>query len=221
MSGESAFNERAAEYDAWFEENAAAYESELRAVRSLMPVSRRPVEVGVGTGRFAVPLGIGKGVEPSAAMAELARRRGVEVVPGVAEDLPFEDGSFDLVLIATTVCFIDDLRKALAEAYRVLEDGGFLIVAMLDRETELGRAYDSEKERSPYYSHARFRSSAEIIAALSEAGFGEPVSVQTVSSPPARMRQPEDPAPGTGTGLFAVLRARKKRVRPAGERCVS
>lgn len=213
MSGASAFEERAAEYDAWFEENSAAYKSELRAVSSLMPTCRRAVEVGVGTGRFAAPLGIGTGVEPSATMADFARRRGVDVVSGVAEDLPFEDGSFDLVLIATTVCFLDDLRKALSEANRVLEDGGFVIVALLDRETELGRSYDLKKDKSPYYRHARFRSSAEMMAALSEAGFGEPVSVQTITSPPSKMREPEDPAPGTGKGLFAVMRARKESVR--------
>jgi hypothetical protein len=48
-------------------------------VRSLLPAGGYGVEIGVGTGRFAVSLGIAVGVEPSPAMAELARRRGIEV----------------------------------------------------------------------------------------------------------------------------------------------
>jgi SAM-dependent methyltransferase len=49
------------------------------------------VEIGVGTGLFAVPLGILIGVEPSPRMAELARYRGIEVLENVAEELPFAD----------------------------------------------------------------------------------------------------------------------------------
>ena len=54
------------------------------------------LEVGVGTGRFAAPLGIHIGLEPSPAMAKLARARGVEVHSGVGENLPYEDDRFNL-----------------------------------------------------------------------------------------------------------------------------
>ena len=45
-------------YDSWFERHAAAYYSELLAVRALLPWEGRGLEVGVGTGRFAAPLGV-------------------------------------------------------------------------------------------------------------------------------------------------------------------
>jgi len=54
------------------------------------------LEVGVSTGRFAVPLGIRIGVEPANAMAEIARKRGIEVYDAKGEKLPFDDESFGL-----------------------------------------------------------------------------------------------------------------------------
>ncbi|MDX9959582.1 MAG: class I SAM-dependent methyltransferase, partial [Spirochaetia bacterium] len=47
------------------------------------------MEVGVGSGNFAVPLGIGLGVEPSEEMARKAERQGIRVFRNVAEALPF------------------------------------------------------------------------------------------------------------------------------------
>jgi len=52
------FERHARDYDAWFEEHAYTYKSEVLAVRSLLPRSGTGLEVGVGMGRFAVPPGI-------------------------------------------------------------------------------------------------------------------------------------------------------------------
>ena len=67
------FEESAREYDAWFDRHRLVYESELRALKRFMGSGGIGLEIGVGTGRFAVPLGIEVGVEPAAAMADLAR----------------------------------------------------------------------------------------------------------------------------------------------------
>jgi SAM-dependent methyltransferase len=83
------FDEQANAYDVWFEEHYDLYLAELAAVRSFIPGSGSGVEIGVGTGRFAASLGIPVGVEPAPRMAELARKRGVEVLESVAEALPF------------------------------------------------------------------------------------------------------------------------------------
>ena len=58
----------------------------------------RVLEVGVGTGRFASRLGVKVGVEPAKAMADMARKRGIEVYEARAEELPFDDESFDTPL---------------------------------------------------------------------------------------------------------------------------
>src|SRR4030042_6580689 len=90
------FEEFAEEYDAWFDRNRFVYESEISALRKFLVPGVRGLEIGVGTGRFAVPLGIEVGVEPAEAMAVIARRRGIKVFRAVAEALPFRRGSFGL-----------------------------------------------------------------------------------------------------------------------------
>jgi SAM-dependent methyltransferase len=203
------FDEHSDAYDDWFDRNDLAYKSELEAVRALLPDYTRAVEVGVGTGRFAVPLGIDFGVEPSRAMAQLARSRGVRTVEGVAEDLPIENASLDLVLMVTTVCFVDDLRKSLGEANRILVDGGYLVIGFLDRGSELGRFYEEHKSESPFYEAADFRSAPELLDELSGAGFGELKWVQTISEHPGDLKELSSVSSGYGTGLFVVVRARK------------
>ena len=63
------FEESAQEYDAWFERQRPVYASELLALKRFIAPAGLGLEIGVGTGRFAVPLGLQVGVEPAAAMA--------------------------------------------------------------------------------------------------------------------------------------------------------
>ncbi len=79
------FDTHAADYDAWFERHPAVCTSELAALRPGRGRGSRWVEVGAGTGRFALPLDIALGIEPSAAMAERARARGLPMVGGRGE----------------------------------------------------------------------------------------------------------------------------------------
>jgi hypothetical protein len=92
-------------YEAWFEQNRYAYESELEAIRELIPVHYNSVEIGVGSGRFAIPLGIKRGLEPSARMVRIAKQRGIIVDIGIGENLPYDNAQFDLALMVTTICF--------------------------------------------------------------------------------------------------------------------
>ncbi|MCL6087403.1 MAG: methyltransferase domain-containing protein, partial [Actinobacteria bacterium] len=100
------FDDNADEYDRWYDDNKEIYQSEVLALKQVVPAGKRGLEVGVGTGRFAVPLGVKVGVEPSEAMSSIARQRGVKVKKGFAENLPFKDKSFDFVLFVTTICFL-------------------------------------------------------------------------------------------------------------------
>ena len=104
------FEKHAGRYEEWFERNRSAYQSELQAVKSLLPPRGIGIGIGVGTGRFAAPLGIQIGIEPSTAMAMVARQREIQVVQAVAKALPFMDGTFDFALMVTTLCFRDDLQ---------------------------------------------------------------------------------------------------------------
>jgi len=190
-------------YEAWFEVHRQEYEAELAAVRACLPDRGRGLEVGVGTGRFAAPLGVGFGVEPARAMARKAHRRGIRTVLGTAEALPFGDGTFDYLLMVTTICFLNDPVKALHEARRVLRRPGRLILGFVDRESSLGRRYEQGKDASPFYSVAVFYTPAEVTSLLQQTGFRVREWKQTLLS----SKEAGSVVPGVGEGGFVVCSA--------------
>ena len=116
-------------YEEWFEKNKYVYLSEVKCLEKLIPKKGTGMEVGIGSGRFALPFGIKIGIEPSEKMANICLKKGIFVVKGVAENLPFFDESFDYILMVTTVCFVDDIMKSFSEVYRVLK--GNLLLGLL------------------------------------------------------------------------------------------
>lgn len=111
------FDKIAIEYDHWFDDHKHTYESELLAVKQSIAAGGNGLEVGVGTGRFAAALGIQKGIEPAANMAAIARKRGIEVIEGIAENLPYADGQFDFVLMVPVDCFVEDVEQTYREIH--------------------------------------------------------------------------------------------------------
>jgi ubiquinone/menaquinone biosynthesis C-methylase UbiE len=199
----------AGEYDRWFESNSFAYESEVLALRRFVPEHNNGLEVGVGTGRFAVPLGVRIGVEPAQAMANIARKRRIEVYEAMAEALPFADESFDFVLMVTMICFLQDPVQALLEAKRVLKPGGHVIVGMIDRDSFLGRIYESKKENSKFYRHAHFYSVKQVLAWLKKLGYDGTKICQTIFKTPEDLTSIEPIKEGYGEGGFVVVSAQR------------
>jgi SAM-dependent methyltransferase len=165
------------------------------------------VEIGVGTGRFALPLGIAIGVEPAPKMAEFARKRGVEVHDGVAEALPFGDDRFDFAVMVTVVCFLDDVAGAFREARRILKAGGVLVIGFIDRESELGRIYERKREQSIFYRDATFYSVSDLVRLLHEAGFADFSYRQTLFPGETTDQTIRE---GFGEGGFVVVKSHKK-----------
>jgi SAM-dependent methyltransferase len=205
----TAFDRYAETYDAWFEEHADDYRLELEAVRRLLPACGTGVEIGVGSGRFAAPLGIKVGIEPSAAMRKRAQQRGIEAIEGVAEHLPLETASFDYALFVTTLCFLESLDKAFAETWRILKSGGAVIIGFIDKNSELGRNYQQRKDDSRFYSGAHFHSVDEVLEVLVSKGFGEFSFVQTLLPDDTMTSAAPGVKPGYGEGAFVVVRAVK------------
>ncbi|MDD2598137.1 MAG: class I SAM-dependent methyltransferase [Kiritimatiellae bacterium] len=164
------------------------------------------MEVGAGSGRFAARLGIKTGVEPSEMMAVKARARGVTILSGTAEALPFPEGCFDFVLLVTTLCFVDDPSKALGEAFRVLKSEGEIIIGFIDRESELGQKYSKTRASSRFYADATFFSSCEVQQHLQTSGFKTTKILQALipGESPALILE------GFGKGAFVAIKALKQ-----------
>jgi len=205
MAKTAPFEDFSEEYDEWFIRNKEKYTAELSALKCFIPTNAHGLEIGVGSGKFAAPLGIKTGVEPSQKMADKARKLGIHVFPGIAEDLPIANSSFDFVLMVTTICFVDDLKKSFQEAFRVLNKDGFILIGFIDKDSELGKVYRANKDKSHFYKIAEFFSAEEVLACLSEAGFGDFEIRQTIF-PEHDTRQIEN---GFGTGSFVVIKGLK------------
>jgi SAM-dependent methyltransferase len=111
----------------------------MRQRAKVVPGARGGVlELGIGGGRnlgFYDPAQVVRviGVDPSEGLRRRAlaapRPAGleVEVLEGVAEDLPFDDASFDTVVCTFTLCSVRDPARVLAQTRRVLRPGGELL----------------------------------------------------------------------------------------------
>lgn len=159
------------EYDDWFINNNDIFICELKALKYLIPNVGKGIEIGVGIGQFASKLGISIGVEPSAKMAEIAKKRNIEVIKAKAESLPIESETYDFVTMITTICFVKDIEKALSEANRILKSNGVFILAFIDKESDLGKIYQIKKANDKFYKDATFYSTGEIINHLKKANF--------------------------------------------------
>jgi len=142
---------------------------------------RRVLDVGCGDGTHSLGAAAAgarvTGVDASPEMLEAARKRakergvGAALEVGDARSLPFADGTFDVVLAVTVLCFIEDVDLAIGEMARVLRPGGRIMVG------ELGRWSVWAALRrvrgwlgASTWRIARFRSAAELSRRLAGAG---------------------------------------------------
>ena len=203
------FEKHPLQYEQWFDRHKFAYESELQAIRKLLPQHGNGLEIGIGSGRFAAPLGIKLGLEPSSKMMEIAQARGIEVIGGVGESLPFRDSQFDFATMVTTICFLDDVEVVFDEAYRILKPGGCLIIGFIDKDSSIGQVYQQHKNENVFYRIATFYSVDEVVSHLKTAGFKVFNFAQTIFHNLAEVKGIEPVREGYGEGSFVVVRALK------------
>lgn len=220
MWGVIVFNERADEYDLWFEENELILRAEIDALRPFVPRIGTGLEVGVGTGRFAASLGVEVGIDPARRALQIAQARGIQVCQAFGEHLPFEAGYFDYALLVTVDPFVSDVARLLNEIWRVLKTDGPLILGMIDKSSPLGQMYEAHKEEDSFYQVARFHTTEEIITYLEQTGFGALQASQTITGIPDTKVSTEHVQEGYvvealqiqeghGEGAFVSLKAEK------------
>lgn len=90
------------------------------------------LDIGGGTGQIAAELAgyVGRAcvLEPSSGMLAQGRRKGLCLVQGIAERLPFPSGSVDRILMVDAFHHLLDQEQAVQELARVLAPGGRLVI---------------------------------------------------------------------------------------------
>ncbi len=119
----------------------------------------RVLDVASGTGNAAIPAArLGGTVTASDLTPELleagssrpdAEGLDIEWVPADAEDLPFEDASFDVVMSSIGVMFAPHHQAAADELVRVCRPGGTIALLSWTPEGMLGALFATMKEFAP------------------------------------------------------------------------
>ena len=203
------FDNHLEEYERWFVDNHYVFQSELNAVRKAIPIGKKGVEIGVGSGIFAEPLGIAEGIEPSKAMRKKAKERNINAVDAVAENLPYADKSKDVVLMITTICFVDDIYKSFQEVHHVLKDDGYFIIGFVDKNSPVGEIYLEHKNENVFYKDATFYGTEELYGILKKTGFKIENTYQTVFGKLDEINTVQEVLTGYGQGSFVVITAQK------------
>ena len=118
-------------------------EEELILTLTAPVAGKKVLDVGRGDGVLSVTLARQganvTGVDVDRSMLEAARDRArgahadATYIEGNARSLPFADGTFDVVVAITVLCFVPDAGSAVSEMARVLRPGGRLVIGELGR----------------------------------------------------------------------------------------
>lgn len=181
-------------YEKWFlgRKNHSTAELECRLMLEMLKPTKGEsvLDIGCGTGASIFPfvdMGLEvTGIDPSPYMLDIASRNmgtKVDFHRGFAEDLPFDDNTFNHACFFTSLEFVDDPEKAIAEAMRVAKDR--LFIGVLNR-----YAFKSIQRRikgiftSTIYNRARFYSIWELKTLIKTLAGPVPVSWRTVCQLP-------------------------------------
>lgn len=205
------FKEHLQEYESWFERHPAVYESEISALRQIWPTGSKlkSLEIGAATGRFSCDLKITEALDPESCLLEKAEERGVNTMPGRAEDLPYASNQFDIVFIGTSIHYFADPGKAFREAYRVLRNSGKLIVAFIDKKSEIGKDYSSRGNDDLFYSMIHLFTVGEMQMEIINAGFIHLEFFQTLFGPLDSIKTVQPYKSGYGEGSYVIIKAEK------------
>jgi SAM-dependent methyltransferase len=181
-------------YEKWMRkpENQLAFQLEIRLLRDMLQprAGESILDIGCGTGACLTAfLDMGlkvTGIDPSTYMLDIALSNAgnrVDLYRGFAEDLPFDDNSFNYACLFTSLEFVDDAQKALAEACRVAKDR--LFIGVLNRYAIKGVERRVRGMFTPsIYNHARFFSVWQLKYMLYDLVGPVPMSWRTVCQMP-------------------------------------
>jgi ubiquinone/menaquinone biosynthesis C-methylase UbiE len=166
----------------------------LNAVRYKANITA--LDIGFGTGfpltEIAMRLGDGStvyGIDPWTEAIERTQQKlryyginNVELINGVAENIPLEDNSVDLIVSNNGINNVSDIGKALSECSRIMKSGGQFVMTMntaksmfefYDALKAVLLEYGLEKNVEAMYEHIRHRRPPvdEVKSLLHDKGF--------------------------------------------------
>ena len=208
-------------YETWFKTpiGRLVKESESSLILKMLgPMQGELIlDAGCGTGAFTLDLFALQnrimGLEISLPMLLTAKAKlkehPFEGVSGDMTALPFPDNTFDRFVSITAIEFIEDARRAIAEAFRVTKPGGSVLVATLNSLSPwAARRKHAARNGHSIFREARFRS-PDDLADLSpvEGVMGTAIHFQR-DDPPGKARAVEanGRAEGLSTGAFLAAK---------------
>ena len=168
--------------------------------RLVAGLSGKVIEIGAGTGAnfrlYPAAVESVLAVEPEPYLREQARAAAserIEVVDGVAEELPARDDEFDAAVVSLALCSVEDQPKAIAEIRRVLRPGGtFRFLEHVRGQGGLAgvqRVVDATLW--PLFAGG-CHTGRDTVAAVEAAGFGID-TIEEFRYPPTQLQLPASP----------------------------
>jgi SAM-dependent methyltransferase len=179
--------------------------------RELVENNLRVLDVGCGAGNMILHLsryGSVMGIDNNPVPLEIAHQRGYDARLAQAEDMPFEDESFDLVTTLDVLEHCNDDLRILQECHRVCANGGLVAITV--------PAFDWLWSHNDVINdHKRRYSRSELRAKLTQAGFDIrrmtynncfifPVAAPLILARRGAQREPRLATPSTDEGAYQV-----------------
>jgi len=224
------FDQYANKYDAWFMGNENLLKSEVALVAHALGNPGRTLSIGCGSGLFEYFLKndfnieVTEGIEPSESMAEIARKRGMEVRIGTAEESTYGEEEYDTILFNGTPSYITDINTAFEKAYYALKKGGRIIVIDVPKEGSFAMLYNLAKTVGSwedkvfrgvkpdsvypieFVKDANWRTTLEKVEVLKSIGYTNFYYAQTLTRHPLYSNEEfEEPQQGYEKGDYVAI----------------
>jgi len=181
------FGSHASQYDSLAKVQKKVIDRFIELLANTIPPPASLLDIGAGTGRLLVkvsrifPETDLVGIDLAFGMTKVARKRlkhdkKTALICSDAENLPFRNGTFDIVVSTSTYQWISPIEEAFSEAYRVLRPSGRFCFALFGEKTlfELKESYMNaavESDRPSVNRTHQFATAKEILSAMKCAGF--------------------------------------------------
>lgn len=171
------FDKEATFYDNWYKTKLGEFvdKVETECAFSLLSLSEgsKIIDVGCGTGNFSIKLAKKHydvvGIDISKTMLDIARKKvecqslDIEFINMDAYHLEFEDESFDGAISMASFEFFKKPEKIIEEIFRIIKRGSPVVVGIINRESEWGKLYTSNKyKENSIFKYAKLKTLEEM-----------------------------------------------------------